>query len=555
MFNLSSWPRLCLARISGGAISIARPSREHRRAAISRGTAVVGFALVLANVVGPASAWGGEYVMRTCDVPGHPNRLLGPWDSESADDAPTTLAVADACASGDGVALAFMGSRSMPASSGRSFELYAPRTGPQSAIGIVKVKLWYAARLSSTGSPITMYVIEHLSAGDRYVRPLGAVGEDLVYEYRFPRPSDHFTFNVRCSFGQRNAPNCEAASTVPVLVRGMEITLTEDAVPIVSSIGGSLVAGGIQSGAGTVSYSTFDHQSGLKRVEAMLGDTVVGARDLTPRCHQYDFTVCPNADDGSLSVDTAAVPDGSYRLTVRVHDAADNVTSVQYPAEIRVENRPQGANAPAPSAIAGGATTNIAARFATSTRTSLIVPWGRRVTLRGRLTADSSRGVGGAPLDVFERSSRDGAKEVAVGHVQTRSDGTFSYELAARRPSRVVRLAYGSVASSRRLQVRVRAATALRATLRGRLLRFSGRVLSRPLPAAGKLVRLEGVSTGFKWRRFATLRTDRDGRFSGRFRLAGRRAGARYYMRVRMPAERGYPYLAATSKPARLRAR
>ena len=442
----------------------------------------------------------------------------------------------------------------MLAGSGRSLELYSPRTGPQSAIGIVKVKLWYAARLGSTGSPITIYVVEHQSNGDQYIRPLGAIGEDLLYEYRFPRPSDQFTFNIRCSFGQRNVPNCDAASTMPVLVRGMEITLTEDIVPIVSSFGGPMVAGGIQSGVTAVSYSAFDHQSGLKRVEAMLGDSVVGARDLTPRCHQYDFSVCPNADDGDLSVDTGAVPNGSYRLTVRVRDAADNVTSVQYPAEIRVENRPASAITPASSAITGGANTKIAARFANSTRTSLIVPWGRRIKLRGRVTAEANRGVGGAELEVFERSSRSGAEEVAVGRAQTRSDGTFSYELAARRPSRFVRLAYGSIASSRSLQVRVRAASALRATLRGRLLRFSGRVLSRPLPASGKLVRLEGVSTGFKWRRFATLRTDRSGRFSGRFRLAGRRPGARYYMRVRMPAERGYPYLAATGKPLRLRA-
>ena len=534
---------------------MARTSRDYGRGAVSRGTAVVGFALVLANVVCPVPAWGGEYVMRTCDVPGDPNRLFGPWESESADGTPTTLAVVDACASGGGVGFAFVGSSSMLPGSGRSFQLYAPRSGPQSAIAIVKVKLWYAARLDSAGSPITLYVVEHLSGGGQYIRPLGAIGENLLYEYRFPGPSDRFTLNIRCSFGQRNAPNCEAASTMPVLVRGMEITLTEDVVPIVSSIGGQVVAGGIQSGVGTVSYSAFDHQSGLKRVEAMLGDSIVGARDLASRCHQYDFTVCPNADDGNLSVDTGAVPNGSYRLTVRVHDAADNVTSVQYPTEIRVENRPQGANAPAQSAIAGGANPKIAARFAGSTRTSLIVPWSRRVTLRGRVTADSSRGVGGAHLDVFERVSRSRAKEVAVGRAQTRSDGTFSYELAARRPSRVVRLAYGSVASSRRLQVRVRAASALRATLRGTLLRFSGRVLSRPLPASGKLVRLEGISTGFTWNRFATLRTDRSGRFSGRFRLAGRRPGARYYLRVRMPAERDYPYLAATGKPVRLRAR
>ena len=70
---------------------------------------------------------------------------------------------------------------------------------------------------------------------------------------------------------------------------------------------------------GTITYSAFDHQSGLTRVEAVLGnDDVVATRDLTPRRPDYDFTVCPSVDDGSLSVDTSSVPNGSHRLTVRV---------------------------------------------------------------------------------------------------------------------------------------------------------------------------------------------------------------------------------------------
>ena len=101
MFNLRGWLPLWFARIRGGARSTAPTSRGYCRTVVTRRTTVVGLALVLANVLGTASAWGGEYMMRTCDVPGDPNRLVGPWDSESADDAPTTLAVVDTCASPD----------------------------------------------------------------------------------------------------------------------------------------------------------------------------------------------------------------------------------------------------------------------------------------------------------------------------------------------------------------------------------------------------------------------------------------------------------------------
>ncbi len=304
-------------------------------------------------------------------------------------------------------------------------------------------------------------------------------------------------------------------------------------------------------GTRSLEYAATDVESGLARIEAVIGETVVGARDLTIRCSYADFTACPTSDLDTLLVDTSRVPNGRHPLSLRVFDAAGNRRDVEV-QPIDVQN-PQ--NAMVAQASSGVALGQLSAAFAGTSRSTLSVPFGRRVVIRGRLASASNSGIAKAQVDVLERLSRTGANEVAVGRARTRSDGTFSYELAARRPSRVVRLAYGSVASSRRLQVRVHAASALRATLRGRLLRFSGRVLSRPLPAGGKLVRLDGVSTGFKWKHFATLRTDRDGRFSGRFRLAGRRAGARYYMRVRMPAERGYPYLPATGKPVRLRAR
>jgi hypothetical protein len=130
----------------------------------------------------------------------------------------------------------------------------------------------------------------------------------------------------------------------------------------------------------------------------------------------------------------------------------------------------------------------LTAGFVTSSRSTVIVPFSRRATIRGRLTSISGSAIGKALIDVFERPVRAGAKEVALGRVTTGVDGSFSYTLAARRPSRSVRLAYGSLASSRLLNVRVRAASVLKATLRGTLLRFSGRVLSRPLPTGGSPV-------------------------------------------------------------------
>jgi dipeptidyl aminopeptidase/acylaminoacyl peptidase len=125
---------------------------------------------------------------------------------------------------------------------------------------------------------------------------------------------------------------------VPLQVHGMEVTLKEDVQPIVPRVGGTLLATGPVFDARTVTYSAFDPQSGLAKVEVLLGESVVARRDITPLCHYYDFTVCPAGDEATLSVDTHAVPNGLYPLTIRVYDAAGNQTEVQPPSAIEVAN-------------------------------------------------------------------------------------------------------------------------------------------------------------------------------------------------------------------------
>jgi hypothetical protein len=176
------------------------------------------------------------------------------------------------------------------------------------------------------------------------------------------------------------------------------------------------------------------------------------------------------------------------------------------------------------------------------------------VTVRGRLTGAAESGISGGRIDVFERAATAGSAEVAAGSVQTRGDGSFAFTLGSRSPSRIVRLVYGATAS-RDLRLRVRAASTLKASLRGTTVRFSGRVLSKPLPARGKRVILQGKAPGYAWASFATMRTNRLGRFSGRYRLTVRRPGVRLQIRVRVPTQRGYPYMLYTSRPVPLRVR
>ena len=95
----------------------------------------------------------------------------------------------------------------------------------------------------------------------------------------------------------------------------------------------------------------------------------------------------------------------------------------------------------------------------------------------------------------------------------------------------------------------------MKASLRGRVVRFSGKVLSGPIPKAGKRVQMEGRSPGSAWTTFKNLRTDKKGRFSGTYRLRVRRPGVVLKVRAIVPSETGYGYLGSRSRAVTLRVR
>jgi hypothetical protein len=165
----------------------------------------------------------------------------------------------------------------------------------------------------------------------------------------------------------------------------------------------------------------------------------------------------------------------------------------------------------------------------------------------------------GTPIELLERLDRKGKGEKSAARVATKADGSFSAVLSTNGPSRTVRLAYrpagGSEIVSRPLRLRVRAASRLRATLRGRVISFSGRVLSTPILKRGKKVVMEGRSPGSAWTQFKSLRTDRGGRFSGTYRLRVRRPGVVLKIRAVLPSENGYGYVTARSRAVMLRVR
>jgi hypothetical protein len=178
----------------------------------------------------------------------------------------------------------------------------------------------------------------------------------------------------------------------------------------------------------------------------------------------------------------------------------------------------------------------------------------------GRLVDESGRPIRNAVVDVASVAAVRGARAVAAAPAVTGSDGSFVYRVPARSSSRTLRFEYrylreGDVVSAAALTLRVRAAVRLGVRLQGAAVRYSGRVLSKPLPRAGKLVVLQGRVRGGRWQTFATRRATRAGAFRGRYRLKVRRPGARLQFRARAVAEAGWPYLDGTSRVVTRRVR
>jgi|GEM_PF-2109912 len=532
-----------------------RDARRHDRD--PRGVAVLATILVLAgaSLASPSRASAGTYVMRNCSVPGAPSAVAGPWRATATQ----TLNAVDACGTGGGLGFTFFGiDHHMPVWSRSTLILERPTDGPQAAISIGEMRLWVATRLASPGNLSARVSTLPIASGTTIIR-IDAPGSGVPTIYSLapsPELADGVGVVVECieQHLARNAASgmdCYPSHDTPLLLVGSEITLSEAVAPT-ASLGEPLRDDGPQAGLRSLSYVASDAESGVASVELLLGDAVVATNDLRPRCAHADFAACPVRDEGSLSFDTRAVPHGDHQLRIRVRDAAGNEHVVARETPLHVADP----DASSPTSTRGQR--RVTAGFAGSSRSTLTVPYGRRITIRGRVVDAANNGVADARVDVLERASGQRAPEVAAGSALTRADGTYSYELAGNSPPREVRVVHtadANTVASTSLTLRVKAAARLHASLRGTAIRFSGRVLTRPLPQAGKLVRLEGRAPGFRWSRFATIRSDRLGRFSGRYRLPVRRPGVRLQIRVDVPAERGYAYLGYRGPPVTLRVR
>ena len=340
------------------------------------------------------------------------------------------------------------------------------------------------------------------------------------------------------------------------------MTLNDLHAPDATDVSGDLVGTGPLRGTMSVAFAGTDVGGGLYRVVVTADGKDVASSavpDASGRCvevdpaDRYSFKwpqPCPLSVRATVPVDTSAIPEGSHVIGVYLEDAAGNRATLSAPVQRSVVKRGavNGANG------GDGAVLKRTGRYRVTTSFGK-----RRPLLRGTLTRGGAP-VADAVLDVLAQTSVNGASVKKIAATRTDTQGRYRVR-APGGPSRTLRVSYkayvadAGYATQASVLQRVRARVALAARTRHVALRgtarFSGAVRGGYVPKRGKLIELQAFDAG-RWRTFATVRTNRKGRFSARYSFKHITVPRSYRFRARSRFEPGYPFLLGVSRSVRV---
>jgi hypothetical protein len=189
------------------------------------------------------------------------------------------------------------------------------------------------------------------------------------------------------------------------------------------------------------------------------------------------------------------------------------------------------------------------------------VPFGHGVQFGGRLTSIAGAPLAGQPIRVVETFDAGAASAPRTTTVETADDGTFTAHLAPG-PSRrietvfagsrvLTRTAGGEVRLGVLAGVRIHASTTS-AKIGGAPIVFSGQVadLEASTSSSGRPIELQFRLPGAPWSEFRTVRTNARGRFRYAYAFSDDDSrGVRFQFRAFAPAQDGWPYEPAASRP------
>ena len=360
------------------------------------------------------------------------------------------------------------------------------------------------------------------------------------------------------------APGCEAGPSVSA--HYIAATEVDPIAPTLGDSGGSLLSGGVARGHQTLFTQATDEGGGLSKIEVLVDGQPAGQPD-SPACNlvktknasylgtvAVSATPCPESGKADWTLDTALPPfhDGTNTVQVCASDFStlgDPNTTCSASTPIAVDN------SCTESLVLGGQ--ELSVQFVRSHDEEVTVPYKQAAEVSGELTNDAGDPISGATICVQAHVQGSQRQLHPVGAAATDAHGHFTYKIAPG-PSRKLLFGYRhdsfQVARSLRFYSHAEPTLGLSPSTvaAGGRIRIFGKL---PGPrAAGRVVVLQASALrSSRWLTFRRATTNSHGAFHASYRFGATTSTITYRIRAVVPRQRGYPWEAGHSKPARVK--
>jgi hypothetical protein len=552
---------------------------------VSGGVALAGPAGV--SLVAPGVAEAGSLQIFSC---ARPDGLPAPTDGWSGSISGPFMGPVNSCAEGGSLAALIDGSPAQPVDAIATWAFTAPGWAT-----IKEATLWQAASadsiapgsaqsLSWLAAPNNIYdsadVFDQCvtdgcgSEGDPTVR-FAAVNKIVVAASYLDGARSIY---VNASCGGAQGASCPAVSS-PYMAEAQllaaDITLEDSAPPSASAVGGSLTGSTVLQGPQNILITASDPGPGVYEAIFQVDGKTVSSSVLSSnggRCENVGETSsaipsflflqpCPaQVNSVDMPFEPGVVPEGPHDLRVLVSDAAGNTTTI-LDHQVIIDTTGAYTTLLARGQCNGDACDDHAQLVSS---TPLYATFLRRfsrsaVTLTGRLLDHTGAAISNAQVLLLQTPEAAGESPVQVASTTTNASGDWSLA-APKGPARLLQVTYFShlkdatPAAVLDYHERVKAAVLLRAAHRVRLghtVVFEGRLLGGYIPSGGEPVQME-IYYRRRWRTIEVIHTNLHGQFAYRY-IFTLGPGVSYAFRAVAQANAAYPFLAAASRPARVK--
>jgi hypothetical protein len=527
-----------------------------------------------AGVVAPVAAQADIYQVFSCSQPdGQPAPVDG-WASGLVGDVGPYSGDSDTCAEGGSLSAVASSQAPQNAYTGPEW-VFSALAGETIAGGTLTATLTSPQGQAWLGSPNSTYDSADVLVNCEYNLPCGAAGS-LAGIYPITHTGGVSIYAIAMCVGPyEGALTCPANGGVDaaVSIKAADIALTVSTTPSASTVGGSLMSNEVLDGPQDIQITASDNGPGVYQALFQIDGVTVQRQVINAdggRCHEVGQTsdgtpaflylqpCLTQVNAADVSFEPSTVSNGPHQLRVLVSDAADDTTTI-LDKQVVIDNNGAYTTLLARGQCNGSTCDDHAQLTATMPPATFTRRFARSaLSLTGRLVDHTGAPITGAEIQLLEQPTYTGAMLKEIASVSTSQNGEWSFKVP-KGPSRLLRVAYFShlkdsvPAAQLDYNERVYAAVSMRAPRKARLgatIVFRGRLAGGYIPYPDKDVAIEIYYRG-RWRTIEVLSTNRHGQFAYRYIFT--LDPASYAFRAIVLNNPAYPFLAAASRPARVK--